>query len=481
MDTPALAGRRTNFKLFTLALLLPLVGILIATAAAKAGQDSVRAARQTEIDKGRYYWENELAQARLRNQPAAKLAELEKIAAQHRANRLTSYVMPGRHFTQWDGYRYEEIMTDGYLYHQPNDPPEIRDNPIIPDPVTGERRAKNVVWYPLYPLLGTLASAVTTLPPHHALTLVSSLSIILASLIFVAFCRSHLRLQGTSPGRGIGDPEMASLLALGCLLMGPCSVFLYANFTESLFVLLLVAFLFCLQRRWWWRAAIVAALASSSRSQGVLFGPILALVFLLRATNYRVLARLAWAVVLGFISGLGVLAYMIYLQRTFGDALAFMHAQTGWNVGINGGTLREALNPIHAFSHWLYFLVFKEPMDWPRFWEACCLFWPPIILFFGRRRLSLELAIVGGVFWALPYVSNSLSGNPPGDTRWMSMGRFMAVLIPAQIIAGAWLAGGEENGAADRGSMPRRWMGVPLWLAAFAIFAYKYGAGEWVG
>ena len=68
---------------------------------------------------------------------------------------------------------------------------------------------------------------------------------------------------------------------MALLLFGPCSIFLYANFTESLFVLLLAGFLYCMQERWWWRAALVAGIASACRSQGVLFGPILAATYLL--------------------------------------------------------------------------------------------------------------------------------------------------------------------------------------------------------
>ena len=45
--------------------------------------------------------------------------------------------------------------------------------------------------------------------------------------------------------------DSAALWAVAALLYGPCSVFLYANYTESLFVLLLVGFLYCLQGRLW--------------------------------------------------------------------------------------------------------------------------------------------------------------------------------------------------------------------------------------
>ena len=64
-----------------------------------------------------------------------------------------------------------------------------------------------------------------------------------------------------------------------------------------------------------------------------------------------------------------------------------------------------------------------------------------------------------------------MAGNPPLDSQWMSMGRFMSVLLPLPIVVG---------GIAAR----KPWLGI-LYLASsaaiFGIFAYKYGAGEWVG
>jgi hypothetical protein len=89
----------------------------------------------------------------------------------------------------------------------------------------------------------------------------------------------------------------------------------------------------------------------------------------------------------------------------------------------------------------------------------------------GRRYLSFELNAIGWILWALPYVSNSLAGNPPMDTQWMSMGRFMAVTIPVYTIFGIVLT-------------RWRWLGIPflaVWAAAFGVFAIKYGSGAWVG
>ena len=70
------------------------------------------------------------------------------------------------------------------------------------------------------------------------------------------------------------------------------------------------------------------------------------------------------------------------------------------------------------------------------------------------------------MLWGLPYVSNCMAVNP-----WMSMGRFMGVIVPIYLIFGAIF---------ER----RRWLGILFlvpWAAAFGVFAYKYGTGVWVG
>ena len=144
---------------------------------------------------------------------------------------------------------------------------------------------------------------------------------------------------------------------------------------------------------------------------------------------------------LGFVSAIGLICYMVFLQAKFHDPLAFMHGQTYWNVGLNWERIRYASNPVHALAQVLYYAFFHGPMDWPHLWESLCVIWPPIVLLLlGGRYLSFELELVGWMLWGLPYISNSMAGGRLLDTPWMSMGRFMAVLLPVYIIAGGFFA-----------------------------------------
>jgi len=434
---------------FVLPLLLALGGILIATFAAKQGQ------------------------AMGRDLAYSQTALQDQLNKTH-SNGITTYMQPGRQFTQWDGYRYEEIIDHGYIFDR-------SAQATVMDPNTGERRLKNVVWYPLYPILGWTVKKITGLPTHHALTLVSSLCVSLAAVVVFALARRHfhnripaMTLEGAehvSRRWDLSPVDTAALWTVAFLLYGPVSVFLYANYTESLFVLLLGLFLFAIQGRWWWTAAFIAAVAASSRSQGVLFGPVLATTYLFRGDDANLWVRAGKSVIFGCISAIGLLGYMLYLGITVHDPLAFAHAQVLWNVGINGTTLSYALNPVNPMTH-LVSQILTQPVDWPRVYEATCVIVPPVVLMLlGARFLSFEQEMVGWLLWGLPYVSNSLAGNPPGSSQWMSMGRFMAVALPLQLIMGAVI-------------VRFRWLGplvLALSVALFAVFAMKFGAGAWVG
>jgi hypothetical protein len=347
-----------------------------------------------------------------------------------------------------------------------------------------ERRSKNVVWYPLYPLLAwglvkIAGWAGAGLSSTNALTAVSWACCLLGAMVTFAYARRYygaragkLRLPEGAGMLGATAGDSAAIFVVAALLFGPCAVFLYANFTESLFVLQLALFLYCVQARWWWRAALVAAFASATRSQGVLFGPVLALLYLIRGDAPTRPLRVFRAGMMGLVSAIGLMGFMFFLWRRFDDPLAFMHAQRYWNVGLNFERIMFVMNPENALAHLLGFFVGGKEVDWPRAWEAFCLLWPPVMLLvWGWRYLSLELLLIAWMLWGLPYVSNSMAGNPPMDSQWMSMGRFMGVSLPMYIMLGAML---------ER----RRWAAlffVVPWVALFAFFSFKFGSGAWVG
>jgi hypothetical protein len=490
---------------------MALIGIFIATTAAKMGQEPKYEAamiairpqvtmQQSELDKAR----KQLAELSKAGATAEQLdaVRVQVAAIQHQIDlHVSSYVRPGRHFAQWDGFRYEEIIDAGYLSHLPTDPPALRADPRIKDPRTGEPRLVNVSWYPLYPVLGFAVKFLSGLPHataadwHNpdgffwsvaqrgmlsvdALTLISRLSCILGAMVLFVLVRDHFaKCNKVAALAGGGDTrwmaENAAIWTVAFLYFAPDGVFLYSNFTEGVFALALASFLLCLQRKWWWRAALIAAFASASRSQGVLFGPMLAVCYLWRETTWLPV-RLGKAGLLGAISAVGVACYMWYLHVKFGNALAFLEAQnTAWGAGFRKDTLLYAMNPVHAMEH-LWGYLATPPTDWPRVWESASVFVGPLILLLGWRYLSIEQLAVGAVMWALPYFSTARMVYPDPDEpigHWVSMGRYMVVCIPVAMILGALAA-------------RCRWLApvlLPFYAAVFAVFAYLHGAGVWLG
>lgn len=470
-----------RWRLYFLPALMAIVGIIIANAAANWGQDHSRLAVQRQLEIKKLTAKTAYLEAILTQQDPAQVVELAEALERAVAEGVPSYRREGRVFTQWDGYRYEEIIDGGYVYHQPDDPPSVRADSVMRNPDWTEPRLKNVVWYPLYPLLGYITKTVTGLPTHHALTLVSQLCLVAGSVVLFALARRHFfnRMPVLSPDGmdhvsrrwDLAPPDTAALWTVAFLVFNPAGIFFYANYTESLFILLLAAFLWCIQGRHWYLAAGVALIAASCRSQGVLFGPVLAVTYLLRSDVRNLYTRFSIAALLGLVSSIGLVAYMTYLYARFDDPFAFMAAQKHWNVGINAGTFFYALNPVNSLANFFTYALRPDP-DWPRLWEAFCVIYPPVLLMLlGARFLSFEQEVIGWILWGLPYVSNALAASSPHDTHWMSMGRFMAAAIPLHLILGAIL-------------VRVRWLSpilLALSVAMFALFSYMYGWGHWVG
>ena len=297
-----------TWRVVAVPLIMALVGIFVGTLCANVGQAEKRRQAYARLERLHEAATQELASAT--NEAEIDAARNKMGMTLPDPRRIWYQVRPGKAFTRWDGFRYEEIVDEGYLYHMPWDSAEIKENSNIRRPLWPESRSKNVVWYPLYPVLGYIAKVSTGLETTDALTLVSWTCVLAGAVVFFLVARrhyyNHIAATVTDESTGWAGYDNASMWALAFLLFGPAAVFLYSNYTESPFILLLGLFLLFLQKRNWWAAAVVAGIASACRSQGVLFGPILALVYLLRAPESALLKRLSVAFVLGCISAIGI-------------------------------------------------------------------------------------------------------------------------------------------------------------------------------
>ena len=213
---------------------------------------------------------------------------------------------------QWDCGWYLGIIENGYDI-APHDHPR------------GD--AANWAFFPLYPALAALISAVV-----NTHTVVSGILISNVFFILGMFVATHYL---TRTRQRINEDFF-----IGLCMLGPYSFYFTTLYTEALFFFLCsIALLLWSQNRPLSSAAF-AALMSMTRLVGVLWVPSLLwhqyrthgrsfVVRILRTPQLLLAIALA---------PLGLFLYMLYLYIHVGDALAFSHIQVAWG--------REIGNPL---------------------------------------------------------------------------------------------------------------------------------------
>ncbi|MCO5970168.1 mannosyltransferase family protein [Actinoallomurus soli] len=214
-------------------------------------------------------------------------------------------------WTQWDVDHFVEIARYGYR-GDPSHPPD----PGLPAFFPGLPLALRI----LHPLI-----------PNWQLSALL-VSLVAGAVAMVALARLGDEPAGTAPGAHASHPRLGAHGITGAvgpravlaLLVSPYAVFLFAGYSESLFLAFaLPAWLLARQRRWE-AAALCAAGASCVRVTGLFLAVALIVEFLTADRRWRSAPWLA-------VPFLPVLGYILYLWRRTGDWSAWQHAQeAGW-------------------------------------------------------------------------------------------------------------------------------------------------------
>lgn len=321
--------------------------------------------------------------------------------------------------SNWDTGWYLSIVEDGYQTE------------------TGAQ--SNVAFFPLYPMLVAAMSRLGADPVAAGVVL--SLACFLAAL----FLLHRLLRERFSP--------RTAWTALLLLAFWPFSFFFGLVYTESLFLLLVVAAFLFVDRQRWWAAAAAAGLASATRAVGVFVGVALLLAYFQEAWRPTVKATAKLAV-LGAVSASGLVAFMVYLQAHTGDFLAFLRVQRFWpgrGRGFAGlGSVADVLKAGQGASY-----------DY----VATLLFVVPLLLFLG---LSLYVAARIDVAWGCFCILTLLAPVPTGTLT--SSNRYVLVLFPCFAAAAKVL--GERAGAVVAASAG---------LLGLFAYHYAYHPGIFVG
>jgi Gpi18-like mannosyltransferase len=210
------------------------------------------------------------------------------------------------HWNQWDVRWYLRVAVDGY-----------RLTPY-------EKSHVNLAFFPLYPALVHLWLQVWPWSRVAAAMLVSNICCVLATVYLYRL--THLEF-----GRDVAKRVM------WLLAIFPTSLFLFAGYSESLFLLCLVACFYNLRFKHWLWAGFWGALATVTRPLGIIT-VIPFLIFWLEAhpLALRTPISLPWLRLhLRALLGLclvpaGLLSYMVYLWLHFGNPLVFSASQQSW-------------------------------------------------------------------------------------------------------------------------------------------------------
>ncbi|HVA89628.1 MAG TPA: mannosyltransferase family protein [Chloroflexota bacterium] len=177
----------------------------------------------------------------------------------------------------------------------------------------GHRSA--VAFFPIYPATVKLLQAVTAVDPSVMAMLVSNAAFLGAMVYMQKLC-----------AREFGDT--VARRAVFYMAIFPTAFFTFAPYSESLYLMLSIASLYYMRSERWWLAGIFGGFAAATRILGVLLALPFAWEYLRRhhfdPRRFR-LDLLAGALIPG-----GIGAYMLYLYGLTGDALAFVHAESGW-------------------------------------------------------------------------------------------------------------------------------------------------------
>jgi hypothetical protein len=296
---------------------------------------------------------------------------------------------------RWDALWYSSIAENGYQY-------------------AGEREATNVGFFPLFAVINGVIMRVTGLPVEVSGAIVATL------ITFIACLALYKLTIGETDDPGTARRAVLYLIAF------PAAYYLAIGYSEALYLLcVLGAFYFARRGQWWW-SGVIAFLAGLTRLHGALLIAPLGYEWLRQS-----LARDAGEVrpprasvlaVLG--APLGVLAFNLYLNATFGQPAGYFSPYFQIQTLFFKGLRAEAFPtfPGTTLANYLFGFLNGVPST-----ESIAVMAATIFLLIMTVEVWARLPRVYGVYM-LTVLLFSLVG---GDL--ISMPRFVAPMFPAFI------------------------------------------------
>lgn len=297
-------------------------------------------------------------------------------------------------WASFDGQHYLKLARFGYNHSQ-----------------TGFMQA----FFPVYPSVVRLLSNVFPNYLFSALT-ISHLSF-LAALYFL------IRLIK------LDYSEKTAHSTIMLLILFPTSFFFGSVYSESLFLLISVLVFYTARKKQWLLSSVLVSIATATRLTGAFLIPALLVEFWLSNGKdvKKSFQNPNWIWFL--LTPVGLIAYMLFLQRSVGDPFYFATIQPLFGAQREVGRMILLHQVFYRYAKMLTFVDHLSPLFFTVLLEALTggLFLGLSILLFKRSRLSYALYVLPS--YLLPTITGTFSSMP----------RYVLVLFPAFVLAGRWL------------------------------------------
>ena len=298
----------------------------------------------------------------------------------------------------WDTQWYTDIARRGYAWKK-----SVGTSPAA--------------FFPLYPLLIRLGVILT----HRSYL---GVALVLSNLGFLGALQFLWRLTAWEIGQRVASR------AILYISIFPTALFFFAGYTESLFLLFTVGSFYYMRRRDWLVAGAFGACASATRVTGILL--LVPYVYeYARYCNFSPRRLDPRGVVgAGFVPA-GLIAYMVYLHATVGDALAFAHYQAAWQkvftLRLWAGTV-DSVRQIVAIQPWASFFEVHNAIN------LAALLAGLATTVMCARRLPAAYTLYLVAFWLVTLTSPAIANGYP--VPLISMSRYVLTLFPLFMVWG---------------------------------------------
>lgn len=298
---------------------------------------------------------------------------------------LGSQVAPaGTSYLAWiwanfDGRHFIQIATEGY-------------------------QKFNFAYFPLYPLLIALLGHLIHVPHIYLAIFISLISLLAAMFVIYKIALIDL------------DQDTA-LLSVFLLSVFPLAFFYQSVYSDSLFLLLSATSFYFARKSRWLLAASFCGLTTAARLSGIALVVALAVEWYLQ--NDKKLVHLNKLTVTLALGASGLIGYMAYLWRFFGDPLLFQKAMSAWKQA--GWVLPPQV--VFRYLKIFYFVDKTALVFWVAVLEFISLFLYLFLTIYVWRKIRASYGVFMFILLVLVAFTGTFAGTP----------RYILHLFPAFI------------------------------------------------